>query len=782
MSDSNQINVYFPINNLNPQGWVSEFITPVIKRTGKTRSDEANLFYDKFPNKKNADKLKKFMTNDEYLEFLTSRSSIDDKKLSFLNGNFLDLLEVDATYKGNELTDQELSLYTNFMSTIKPYQAAYLQSYMKLQYGYRNNKKENFTFIDFPFTQFFDLQSILSPGKPRAEGCGISSVSVENQFNLGTQINSSIQISFTFGSMKLLTQEIDENRNPVEKKENLKKYPYGFSFMKLVSNMDNNLEVIRLEYGRKANPALNTTVEGGLSISDILEKKEKKVYLLSKVGHDFSFNENGVISLGVRYLNFHDVNMLSPNNVAVPSPTKENIQKLNLIEDYGNIFLSYKSLQDNIKVLEEQLRTTQKEKDAKNVSKLESDQREMTIKVLTEKLNKANKTINLMKRSLKPGLATIFLDKIKSYGKLFGVKFNTNKKDKQFNIKADIFLVKPSNGDFIDIFSYPVKYDVNKLKDNAKIKEFIKANETYNTDLLTRIYGRIFNSPYDETPTNKSYGQIMFFPLKALFSAALSFLDDNDKELIPNMLFGNVLMKVNDKTFSINIGDLLIEAETFQKWYYSKFFKKDKLEYSFGAFISDIITDLVPEALYRNRVGFDDKAPTSAIKQIQYYLKEEIPDDLKKNIYLNYDKNELKKFSNILDKNPTSKPKPLIYYGQVNNQTTQITSPLFSNLGVSEFKFNEIQDSRKGIPHIKIGADGGIFTNVSFNAQDFSKIRTALAMEALADQASRYFLFYYQLDITMLGNNLFGYDSVVCVPSNPLGIDTEENDPGIAGY
>lgn len=55
-------------------------------------------------------------------------------------------------------------------------------------------------------------------------------------------------------------------------------------------------------------------------------------------------------------------------------------------------------------------------------------------------------------------------------------------------------------------------------------------------------------------------------------------------------------------------------------------------------------------------------------------------------------------------------------------------------------------------------------------------------MEALADQSSRYFLFYYQLDINMLGNNMFGYDSVVCVPSNPLGIDTEENDPGIAGY
>ena len=62
------------------------------------------------------------------------------------------------------------------------------------------------------------------------------------------------------------------------------------------------------------------------------------------------------------------------------------------------------------------------------------------------------------------------------------------------------------------------------------------------------------------------------------------------------------------------------------------FFRKDRLEYSYGAFVSDAVKDLLPEALYRNRVGFDDKAPTSAVKPIHYYLKSELTDDLKNNL------------------------------------------------------------------------------------------------------------------------------------------------------
>ena len=58
------------------------------------------------------------------------------------------------------------------------------------------------------------------------------------------------------------------------------------------------------------------------------------------------------------------------------------------------------------------------------------------------------------------------------------------------------------------------------------------------------------------------------------FQYLLYFLDDDEKDEVPHLLFGNTLMKIGGKVCSINIGDLLIETETFQKWYYEKFFKK----------------------------------------------------------------------------------------------------------------------------------------------------------------------------------------------------------------
>ena len=109
----------------------------------------------------------------------------------------------------------------------------------------------------------------------------------------------------------------------------------------------------------------------------------------------------------------------------------------------------------------------------------------------------------------------------------------------------------------------------------------------------------------------RSYGNIMFFPLKALFFAAYSFLNDDEKTKIPHMLFSNVMMKVGTSECSINIGDLLVESTTFQKWYYNKFFQKDRIDYPFGSFISDIMEDLVPQATYKNKVGFDSRAPIS---------------------------------------------------------------------------------------------------------------------------------------------------------------------------
>ena len=106
-------------------------------------------------------------------------------------------------------------------------------------------------------------------------------------------------------------------------------YPFGFSFIKLLANLDTSKEIIRLEYGRKVAEGFEgtTSVEG---LKTIIETKEKKVYLLNKYSHTFKFDEKGVVSLDIKYFNFHDTAINSSNNVAVPSTTPENLNLLNI--------------------------------------------------------------------------------------------------------------------------------------------------------------------------------------------------------------------------------------------------------------------------------------------------------------------------------------------------------------------------------------------------------------------------------------------------------------------
>jgi hypothetical protein len=789
-----KLNVYFPINNLNPQGWISEFITPVINKSGGSKDILSNLFYNNFltgdyPGKEELQNIL-IKSGFDWKSFTLKRQEVGTKyeeKMIFLNGNYLDLMEVDEKYKGQPILDNDLKTYTLFMASAKPYQLAFLQPYMKLSYGYRENNKQEFKWIDFPFTQHYDLDYILSEKQhARAEGSGIENVSVLNKFNLATQVNSEINIDFMFGNMKILTREILSNGQPLLTSNS--PYPYGFSFMKLLANLDINTETIRLEYGRKVAPGFNDVAPQGLG--SIIEAKEKKVYLLNKYKHSFRFDNRGVISIGVSYYNFHDSAEYSKNNVSIPSNSPDN----NFL--YKNISLETSLLLKNYNIakatandLEEKLNNAKKVSETKEISKLESEQKSQRIKDITKKLSSVNKALNLTKRSLREVFTTIFLDKIRDNGQLFSVNFNTDKVKDDYIIETTINLVEPENGNFIPIITDTAKYNTNTFKKNPKLLDYYKNTKDADNQ-LDNVFKRIFNSPYEPSKKTSKYGHIMFFPLKALFAAAYSFLDDNDKidekSIIPYMLFGNVLMKVGDSICSINIGDLLIEAGVFQRWYYEKVSKKDRLEYSFGAFIYDIITDLVPEALYRNRVGFDDKAPTTAIKKTQFYLKRKLnesnDEQLKLNLYIKGDESSLKNLGDLMTKVPNNQAIPLIYYGQLNNKTMQISSPIFSKYGDAEFNFNEFNDADKGIMHMKVGSDGGITESIDFQHQDFSKIRTAFAMESLANKSSNYFFFYYQLGLDMLGNNCFAYDSFVCVPSNPLGIDSTTNDPGIAGY
>jgi hypothetical protein len=781
-----KLNVYFPINNLNPQGWISEFITAVINRSSIKRDPLANLFYDE-----SLDSISETLSRKTILgtkgakEYKSVRARNEDPKLIFINGKYLDIFEVDSSIRDSTASKEELRVYTEFLSRAKPYQLAFLQPYIKLSYGWRDNPKDEFQFYDFPFTQAYNSEaSLLSSTNggleniSRVDGTGIVSLDVENEYSIGVPIRSTVKIDFVFGSMKELTREREISgfyKNP----------PKDFSLMKILSYMDNSKEVIKLEYGRKVMPGFIEVagIENPKNLIDILNRKEKKTIFLSKSRNSFSFDDKGVIRIGVEYYNFSSTTINEPNCVTIPADNNMNQAYLKLPEEKYKLLKNFRNLENKSKSLEEKISGVASGL-AEKISKQDEDEINENINRLTKELKETNKTLNTIKRSIKSETTSYLLDKIKSQGQLFSVSFHSKKEKEVFSISTKISLVSPETGTIIPVYKIPFSYDGGKLLEDARIKSRISEDKSFESK-LKRILSRVFNAPYDDTSSDesKTYGHLMFFPLKALIYAGFSNLSLKERETMPYMIFGNVLMRINDKTCSINIGDLLIETTTFQTWFYEKYFKTDMLDYNFGRFIQDILDDLVPEASFRNPVGFSDGSPFSLVSRVDGYIKGPVSIDLKRQLYLNKSDEELGMFTKYLERFPTSNgSNPILYYGQLTNPTSQISSPTFSNLGVEEFSYNEFKDAEKGIPHIKIGSDGGFYTELGFEAQDFSKVRSAYMLEALANKASRYFQFQYSLNLTTIGNNLFEASSVICVPSNPLGISSDTHDPGISGY
>lgn len=760
---SGQFNIFFPNKNLNPQGWLTDFITPYIVRSDKNRSEEASIFYDKQFTQQAENTLKKaFNDEQQFNVFKKIRSNVEEDKLICLNGNHLDILDVD---KSLLTSPKETQKYLQFMTSAKPYELAFLQNYMILSYGVKKKKSDkDYTFYEFPFTQIFDQDFILDDNKsgfPRAEGIGIKSINVSNEFNFVTHVNSKVTINFFFGNLKLLTREIKENGSKADsEKTNREVFPFGFNFMKLFANFDLSREIIKLEYGKKVSDGFLEYVKDP-ELKDIIEKREKKVLYLNKINHNFTFQSDGKIELSVTYLDVGRARFLRPNTVYIPCDEK----KINGYEDYKKILKLYKEQKDLLEKTKEQILVKQVEIKEAGKTQVLKEQNEKD----KETLAKINNRLVEIRDELRNSFVTIFLDKIKQQGQLFHVDFKTNKEKTKYKANCNISLIKPSDGKILKLFEYNTEVDSNSLN----------INNVRTESLLSQI----FNTPGNvkKPEKDKTFGNFSFFPLKALISSAYSFMCPEEQRELPYLLLGNVITNINNKQVSVNIGDLLVETQTFQTWYYEHCISKNRGEYSYGAFISDIVNDLIPRILFRNSVINTNSA--SSIKLKNYFLdKDGVSEQLKKDVYLTDNIDKLKEFCKKLSLNVGSNnPNSLIYVAQINSVSSNAQAPYMSN-NLKNFKYDETKDNSRGIIHIKLGADGGIVKNANFSATDNSRIRSAYAFEALANNASKVLLYYYQMNIDLLGNNVFDYDSFVCVPLNALGLESSESDPGLAGY
>lgn len=781
-------NIYFPKDNLNPQGWITDFITPYIKRTNFNRSIEANIFYDKEFSSDSSKHLKKQFNNDaDYQDFLARRfGKVDESKFIFLNANFLDYVETNIKYRNSKLAPSEINKYMKFMSSAKPHQLAFLQNYMRLSYGFKTKSGEKeYTFIDFPFSQKFDEDFILNNNNMnggvkyvRSEGCGIKRIDVKNDFNFVTHVNSQIKIDFFLGNMKILTNEIDENGIPTNKEINKNKYPHGFNFLKLITSFDLSKEVLRLEYGVRVAPGFEEQVDNDLDLRRIIEEKERKILFLNMINYQFDFAQNGVITLSVNYLDLGTSAFLLPNDIINPKLDSEMFKEIGkyqeLVKKSNDLKNRRKELEEEVKTYYKKILDESKETQPAPTNEIEKKKLEMESKytVLSRELEKTQK-------ELKEIFETLFLDKIKLQGQLFALNFNTKKTNDEYFMNMNTFLVKPRDGSFLKLFEINKKYSLKKYRDYLQRKNIIL---NVNDNIIENLFKQYLNVPDGEEKkeTEKKFGNFMFFPLKALFSAAFSFLEDSEKDQIPHILFGNVYIPYGSRDVAINIGDLLVERDTFQSWFYENCISKDMKSYSFGAFVTDIINDLIPRITYRNQILNTKSSSVIKVKYLNF--NPNFTDEQKRDLYQKDNIDNLLEFGRHLSAAPDSlHTNKIIYISEQNSISSNEQSPSMKN-NPGNFIYDEAEDSKNGILHIKPGADSGLLKSVSFSAHDNSKIRSAYAIEALANSASRILLFYYSMNLSMIGNNVFEYDNFVCVPLNALGLESSDSDPGIAGY
>lgn len=790
MSATKDLNLFFPLYDLSPQGWLNDFISSQLPRDKDGIAYSMlyrNYDYCKDETKTAIRTALEKQSSDLFLTYKERNKVPDDFKFFYINGRYADKLENNILVKtGNEVS---LKKYLLTMNNIKPFQLAFFQPYMKLYYGWKEPGKnqKDYTWIEFPFTQKFDLDTILNPlDNSFLEGSGIKSINNSQQFNVGIKVNAEISISYFFSNMGVLTREINNTGYEM---------PYGFSFQKVFAFLGIENESLKLEYGYQIDPTLYNDHKIDPGICDLINRREKREFLLLKSGHNFSFTKEGNVEITVNYKNRFEGEKYKENNILLPSkqnPSNITIFTRDDVTEAASLIETIEKLHDEEKEISEKIKliTLKSDQEGIPVGKNSEQavqsmkkQKEKNIETLKNKLKEVSSSLTLAKRQALPYFKDVLIEKIRDNLNLYSISFNTtkDKKNKIYKISSKLNLLTTQNKELFltDLTQQTYTLDDFLRNTSPNLKD---ANAKMETTL-----NRIFNTPSGTTNTNKEFGHIVFFPVKALIKAVYEMLSPKEQKKVPSFLIGNLSARVFNDLYYINAGHVLIEVKTFQKWLYEKFYSRNNISFSLGEFMDQIIEDLVPQALYRERTYPQQNTRLT----IQDYTFCSIKDDNSFN-YLNNMRETLEHFEvnnesiqqlvGLLDRYKTD-GKPLVVYSKLDIPSIQeITSCSFNVNTTNDLNLNEDQDAEHGIPHLVIGSDGGMFLSADFSQIDLKGLRTGIALQALTDQNSSNFFYQYNLTAQVIGSSLFNHGSFICIPRPPLGFEGAKHDIGIVGY
>lgn len=811
------IEPFFPNTNLNPQGWITDFITSRLHRVGKDRSDLANLIYDDVLTEETIRSFK--ITNQLKDEIHRVRARSAKDKSIFLNPKYYDAVEKNAAISYRVLeSERDLVQYYNYMINAKPSDLAVLMPFINLKFAFKQPNEQNYKEAEVPFVSNLstEVASILANPLSRGQGAGIKSINVEKSFpGLGLTLNVNVNITYFFSSLSQLTKAITNQFIPEEEK---------FCYAKLISFLPRKKQRLILEYGygtalpqqrqldtimasedeKKAAEKQGKTIsqlgdndiaqankisEKKKVLQNVLKAERKRIALVYK-GHKINIQEDGTVLVDASYLAESEAQLFQRADISVPNITF--LQKLDRLEESTKtVFKIYDAKNKQYFLNQKQIQSYEE-----NVTELQqtggNSRQVTTINKQKDELKKTNESIakelSSIKAKISPYLKQIFLQEIIRRKQMFAVSFETSKtNNSNYTIKTNLKLQQDSG--FVLLKEFVTSKSKNNFK-NIKI-DSLRQN-TLNLkeqDLFEQILRNLFDS-VDRSGNSKEFGMLFFFPLKALISILYELLPDNKDPAaqydFPFTCFGNLVVTSFGKEYSVNIGDILIEKDTFLKWLYRNFEQKIRFEYSFSDVLKDIVEELVPEAIAKNSTGFYKTNSIGSIRHLIYYTKKTTDPAMIKKLYRDrVDFDSLRSFF-VTERDRESEP--LIYYAQVLNPINDSLSPYHRKYiarGVlNRNSYSQDQDSLIGTPHVSIGANTGLIKKVDFSSIEQPFLATSLIMQSMTNGSTRLPRYAYNISVKMVGNNLFNQAGFLVVPPFGLEYDKSSVDTslGLTGY
>lgn len=759
---------FFP-PNCSAQSWIANFITSQINSPKMNALHHVLLGYDfsssSLPSFLSFSPSEHFGTPDALKEIHDRRNDMLEKIIC-LN---TDKIASDKTFyadrdliKNGSITKTKVNSEKNLSLLNQTLPAHWSRFVPKIDLKLQIKNGKNIKRLDFPFNKFTDVSKILDNEFSRGDGAGIHSLKVERKITVPKNngyVPTTISMEFKFQSLAVLNQKVE---------------PGFASFTKLISFLQNvKGERLILEYGWAVPESYEHHDPILQSLVRYIDGYETKRLSLLYSGHTLNFEENGEITLSVTYNALQDL-----------APFKQK----SFMEGVDRHVIKTLNIRQDIIVLHEEM--TEKMKEAESIEgqianlALIEDADSDDIKKKKQELQAQKTTlfqrINLLRKILLPYSKDLILQSMKNNFSLFHINFDSNKVGTTIESKAYINIISSKKGK--DGIIPIAELISSKNLALATIPTTAKASDATALNLeLEKFYGF-------ET-SKKKFGDMIFFPLKALVQTAYQLLPLEEKEDFSETLFCNVSYSASAfaKPVRINIGDIFIELQEFQKWYFNKFIKNDVLEFSFGDLLRsccELATIGLNTSFGKKRTGISG----GLVHLSHNWISKKATLAEKKKIYYDGNISELKSFVENYIGDSSADPVPL---NILSMHPSSFSSKLSSNSLLSSFagvtSFDEKRDAANGIYSIQIGAATGILKKISFSADDFQFWRTALWLQSQKDWNVNQPRYRYSFDGTFIGTSAFWNGSIVAIPEKPFGVSTKPGGPfvqdlGIAGY